>query len=309
MIVNSGALLYVGTKRIGHFKMGFTEAMTTESIAVKEARAIWYGIIHFKDKLKNSVCIFYCDNQSVCWAFHKQMSRCRKLNEFIIAIIRITKRLNIKFEIVWTPTLYQLADKPSREISLNEEFLPHAAFKELQRVAGFACTVDCMASDTNAKCSKYLKWRDDNIYYKNCIGIDFLMTDAKWLKKQKLFVFPPKNIMAKTADHLVEYYSATRFIFVFHQFDELPLAIVRLLSLNSTRQVLLSDKKAVTFIPSEKRVTLENPDGTTSVILGTPNIRPRLTKAIINDPFTSKWNRPRKRFRPSVVKSVKNNIK
>ena len=294
---------------MGHFKMGFTEAMENESIAVKEARAIWYSLIHFKDLIKNSVCIFYCDNQCVCWGFHKQMSRCRKLNEFIIAIIRLTKRLNITFEVVWTPTLYQLADKPSREISLNEEFLPHGAFREIERVAGFKCTVDCMSSDTNSKCPKYLKWRDDNVSYKNCIGIDFLMTVSPYLQSQKLYIFPPKNVLAKTVDHLLEYYSNTKFVLVYHQFDEIPLPIVRLLALPTSRQIRLTDKQAITFIPSEKRVKLEHPDGSTSTVLGTPNVRPRLTNLIVNDPSQSKWTRPRRRFRASKIISVKNNIK
>ena len=294
---------------MGHFKMGFTEAMENESIAIKEARAIWYSLIHFKNLLKNSVCIFYCDNQSVCWGFTKQMSRCRKLNEFIIAIIRLTRRLNIKFEVVWTPTLYQLADKPSREISLNEEFLPHGAFREIERVAGFKCDIDCMSSDTNSKCPKYIKWRDDNVNYKNCIGLDFLMTVSPFLQSRKLYVFPPKNVLAKTVDHLLEYYKDTKFILLYHQFDEIPLAIVKLLALPTVRHVRLTDKQAITFIPSERRVTMEHPDGTISTVLGTPNIRPRLTNIIINDPAKSNWNRPRRKFRQFKIISVKNNIK
>ena len=294
---------------MGHFKMGFTEDMEKESIAIKEARAIWYSLIHFKKLIKNSVVIFYCDNQTVCWGFNKEMSRCRKLNELLIAIIRLTKRLGVSFEVVWTPTLYQLADKPSREISLNEEFLPHAAFRELERVAGFKCTIDCMASDTNAKCDKYLKWRDDNIIYKKCVGLDFLMAPLSLFKGQRLYCFPPKNAMARAADHIMQYFADQKFIFVFHQFEELPLAIVRLLSLKSTRLVKLTKKQPVTFIPSEKRVTLEHPDGTKSTVLGTPNIRPRLTNAVINDPSNSKWSRPRKIFRPSLIVSVKENIK
>ena len=294
---------------MGQFKMGFTEEMEKESIAVKEARAIWYSLIHFKSLIKNSVIIFYCDNQSVCWGFTKEMSRNRKLNELIIAIVRLTKRLNITFDVVWTPTLYQLADKPSREISLNEEFLPHAAFRELERVAGFKCTIDCMASDTNAKCGKYLKWRDDNISYKNCVGLDFLMTPPGLFRGQKLYCFPPKNAMARAADHFMQFFKDERFIFVFHQFDEIPLAVVRLLSLKSTRLIQLTKNQPITFIPSEKRVTLEHPDGTSNTVLGTPNIRPRLTNAIVNDPVGSKWLRPRKRFRPSKIVSVKDNIK
>ena len=294
---------------MGHFKMGFTEDMEKDSIAIKEARAIWYSLLHFKDLIKNSVIIFYCDNQSVCWSFTKEMSRNRKLNELIIAIVRLTKRLGISFDVVWTPTLYQLADKPSREISLNEEYLPHAAFRELERVAGFKCTIDCMASDTNAKCTKYLKWRDDNINYKSCVGLDFLMTPPGLFKGQKIYCFPPKNAMARAADHLLHFFKDLKFIFVFHQFDEIPLSVVRLLSLESTRLVRLTNGQPVTFIPSEKRVTLEHPDGTKNTVLGTPNIRPRLTNAIINDPSKSSWWRPRKKFRPSKIVSVRDNIK
>ena len=98
----------MGKKCMGHFKMGFTEDMEKESIAVKEARAIWYSLLHFKELIKNSVVIFYCDNQTVCWGFKKEMSRCRKLNELLIAIIRLTKKLGVDFEVVWTPTMYQL---------------------------------------------------------------------------------------------------------------------------------------------------------------------------------------------------------
>ena len=289
--------------------MGFTEAMEGESIAIKEARAIWYSLIHFKDKVRNSFCTFYCDNQSVCWGFNKQMSRCRKLNEFIIAIIRLCKKLNINFDVVWTPTLYQLADKPSREISLNEEFLPHGAFRELERVAGFRCTVDTMASDSNYKCAKYIKWRDDNLKFRNCIGIDFMSIDSKKLKTDKLYCFPPKNFLDHTADHLLHFYSDTQFILVYHQFDEIPLSIVRLLSLPTTRKVVLTTKQPVTFIPSEKRTTLEFANGNTTTVLGTPNIRPRLTNAIINDPNQKTWFRGRSTFRAPKILSVIKNIK
>ena len=289
--------------------MGFTEAMEGESIAIKEARAIWYSLIHFKDKVRNSFCTFYCDNQTVCWAFTKQMSRCRKLNEFVIAIIRLCKRYNIDFDVVWTPTLYQLADKPSREISLNEEYLPHETFRELERVAGFRCTLDAMASDTNYKCSKYIKWRDDNLNFRNCIGIDFMSIDSNLLRKHKIYCFPPKNYLDHTADHLLQFYQETAFILVYHQFDEIPLSVVRLLSLPTARKVTLTNGQPVTFIPSEKRTVLKYANGNQVTILGTPNIRPRVTNVIINDPNPNHWFRNRSKFRAPHIVSVTENIK
>ena len=305
-----GGLLYEGLSRKGYFKMGFTEAMENDSIAQKEAWAILYSLLHFRDLVYKKHLILYVDNQTCCWAFTKESSRSRKLNNTIIKILRVARILECKLEIVWIPTVLQLADKPSREISLNEEFLPQPSFDRLEKVAGFKCHLDAMASDMNFKCNKYLKWRDDNIKFKNCIGIDFLNTPPEKIAHYNIYCFPPKNCMALAAEHLYRHFLTSNFILVLHQFDELPLACVKLLQVPTIRRIDLSSDKAVTFIPSEKRVTLELPDGTHYKFLGTPNIKPRATFALVNDIRTkSRKNRKRKFFKQCRIVSVKNNIK
>ena len=291
--------------------MGFEESMVDEPIAVKEAYAIWYSMLHFRDYLRNTECTIYCDNQTVCWAFIKEKSNNRKVKNIVIDILRLAKKLNCDIEIVWTPTGIQLADKPSREVSLNEEFLPHPTFELLERNAGFKADVDCMASDTNYKCAKYIKWRDDKIKFRKCIGINFFHVNPKKLFNQNLYIFPPKNCVVKTANFIFRLYERNNFIFIFHVFAELPLGCERLLSLPHARLEKLTEKQAITFFPSEKKVTLQVPYQGKYVLLGTPNIRPKAIYAIINTPNKSrlKQNRKRKLFQPCKITQVKNNIK
>ena len=175
-------------------------------------------------------------------------------------------------------------------------------------MAGFKCTIDCMASDTNKKCNKFLKWRDDRINLSSCIGFDFLNTDPKMLSNHSLFIFPPKNIVTKTAVHVFKHFKNTKFIFLFHKIFELPMGCEKLLSLPNTKLVKLApsehSKNVLTFFPSEKRVTLLLPNGQDYLILGTPNTRPRATYAIINKGkyFTKHWQFPK-------IQKIVNNIK
>ena len=100
------------------------------------------------------------------------------------------------------------------------------------------------------------------------------------------------------------------FILVFHRFQELPIGCEKLLALPHAKLYTLTPnshhKCAITFIPSEKKVTLKLPNGSLYKILGTPNTRPRATCAIINRP-NIKFNI--KSFRPIKILRIENNIK
>ena len=99
--------------------------------------------------------------------------------------------------------------------------------------------------------------------------------------------------MTKTANFLFQLYEHNNFIFVFHVFAELPLGCERLLSLPHARLEKLTEKHAISFFPSEKRVTIQVPNQGSYVFLGTPNIRPKSICAIINTPNHSKVRQSR----------------
>ena len=305
-----GGVLFIGEIRIGEFKRGFEEALTTYPIAVKEALAIWFCILHFSRVLRKKFIQIYVDNQTVCWAFKKEGSRNRILNQIIIKIMRKIKELESDIEIIWITTKLQLGDRPSREISLNDEFLPNPVFKEVERLAGFKAHVDCMADQFNTKCERYIRWRNNFIPEPNAIGLDFLNTLPAKLKNLNLYIFPPKNCFTKVAVCLAKNYASSPFILIFHRFYDLPIGCEKLLALPHAKLYTLTNstgpRTALTFVPSEKKVTLKLPGGNLYQILGTPNIRPKSTCAIINRPNP---NFKIRSFRHIKIIKIENNIK
>ena len=312
-----GGVLYDGETRIGEYKRGFEEALVDYPIAEKEGLAIWFSLLHFSRFLRNKFIQLYVDNQAVCWAFKKEGSKSRVLNQIIIKILRKIKELGSEYEIIWIHTSLQIGDKPSREISLNEEYIPLPIFKEIERVAGFRCHVDCMADKFNTKCEKYIRWKNDLTPQPNAIGLDFLNTRPGKLKKLNLYIFPPKNCFTKVAAHLAKYFAKQSFILIFHKFHELPIGCEKLLALPTAKQITLTPftsnvnpsetfKQAISFVPSEKKVTLQLHNGNKYKLLGTPNIRPKATCAIINRPNSQFKG---KSFRPFKILKVQNNIK
>ena len=104
-----GGVLYRHKTKIGEFKRGFEENLNSYPIACKEGLAIYYSLLHFRQFLKKKIIQLHVDNQTVCWAFEKEGSKCRVLNLIVIKILRLIKSLDSQYEIVWTPTKLQVS--------------------------------------------------------------------------------------------------------------------------------------------------------------------------------------------------------
>ena len=57
-------------------------------ISCKEGLAIYFSLLHFKQFLRNKIIQLHVDNQTCCWAFEKEGSRCRVMNLIAIKILR-----------------------------------------------------------------------------------------------------------------------------------------------------------------------------------------------------------------------------
>ena len=181
----------------------------------------------------------------------------------------------------WIPTKLQIADQPSREIDLNEEFLPKIWFTKIQQLAQVWCDIDTMASVTNFKCKKFITRSCIGIPHENIIGHDFLNMNHKSLSKHSLYCFPPKNLLTSVLNHFWLYFQKTNFIIVFHVFLELPLGIERFLNLNSCKLIRITDKEAITYFPSETIVSIKV-DNNVQKLNGTANIRPKAIYMLVN---------------------------
>ena len=290
-----GGVLFEGTKLIGEFKMPFSADIAHWSIAAKEMLAIFYSLLHFARYLKDKYIILYCDNQLACFAFSLDGSRNANINDLLVKIYRVLFLLKAELKCYWIPTFLQIGDQPSREIDLSEEFLPKPTFYKVQKKAGFLCDVDVLASVANYKCKKFIVRANNGIPHPGIIGYDFLNFDYEKLEGENIYAFPPKVLVEQVATILAEYFSQSKFIFIFHQWYELPLGVSKLLSIPTTELITLSDDEAITFIPSEeiRTMPLDYLVQGTYKFNGTPNIKPRSTRMVVNRPEGS---RKRKRI-------------
>ena len=191
------------------------------------------------------------------------------------------------------PTKYQLADEPSRDIRKAEEFLPQPYFEYVERLAGICLSVDCMATQANAKCPEYIGIRPTELentpYFqgKRQIFIDFLQVTRHNLVGKNLYIFPPKTFLEKTAAHVRNNFLNHPFVMIFHRWEELPLSLAPILAHKKSILVLLSRDTALTYFPAEKEQFLTHlPDGKPLKkpisLRGQPNVRPRALMAIFH---------------------------
>ena len=280
-----GGVLFVGDHCVGEFKMPFSVDISHWSIAAKEMLAIFYSLLHFARHLVDKYIILYCDNQQACFGFSLDGSRNATINDLLVKIYRILFLLKAELKCYWIPTYLQIGDKPSREIDLSEEFLPKPIFDKIIQQAGFKCHVDVMASIANFKCEEFVVRCNNGIPHPGIIAYDFLNMDFSILDNKNIFVFPPKVQLEQVTAILAKYFMNHRFILVFHQWYELPLGVGSLLGIPTTRVHTLSTNDAITFVPSEEMRTMSNFDQNGEFRFnGSPNVKPRSTRMIVNTP-------------------------
>ena len=277
-----GAVLFEGEIEIGEIALPFSESQSDWTIVQKEILAIFFALVHFAEKVRNSTVLLYCDNQQAVYSFISDGSRVPRVNEILIDIYRLAKILNIDIPIAWIPTHLQIGDEPSRIIDLNEEFLPQMYFDTISEALPFTPEVDAMASIANTKCSKFITRGHLKLPMPGRIATDFLNITPDKIGFPNLYIFPPKVILDKVCRHLSKFYKKTNFVLIFHQFFELPIGIETLLQMPNTNIFTISHKKALTYIPSEKDSKLETKNGKSQTIKGSPNIRPRAIRMLVH---------------------------
>ena len=289
----AGAVLYIDQKKVATWKCPFPESTHQFTIARLETLTILLAVVEFRRFLSNKLVVNLCDNQNAVWAFDKDGSRDPTINDLVIRIIDQIRRLQADLQVIWLPTAYQLADEPSRDICKSEEFLPQCYFEYIETLAGIKLAVDCLANHANSKCPEYIGLRPTELEktpffnHTKQLKINFLQVKREDLPNRTLYVFPPKPFLAQVAAHLRAHFLNIPFVLLFHRFEELPLAITPLLNHRKSILVMVADRKAITYFPAEKDVTLTHlPNGkplpTPTHIRGQPNVKPRALMALFH---------------------------
>ena len=230
----------------------FDEETQPLPIYVKESLAIIWMIQEFHEELKDTRILHFCDNQNVTATYNSLGSRTLRLQRLILRIYEAVKHINATLTMYWINTHDQIADEPSRFVDWNEEFYPKVLWEEDMNQVGIIPTIDCFASEANFKCDRWINFGLSQ--HKGCIGFDFFSMDPEKMKGEILYVFPPKNMLTKTIMHLVRYYTTSKIVLVYHQFNEVPMAVPHL-SVFSQRSIQFNQPR--TIIPAEFQLRIK----------------------------------------------------
>ena len=118
---------------------------------------------------------------------------------------------------------------------------------------GVTPSVDCFASEANFKCDKWINFGLSS--HKKCIAFDFFSINPEYLLQEVLYIFPPKNLLTKVVSHIVRYYTTHQIVLVYHQFNEVPMAIPKLDGLRK-REIIFREPR--TIIPAEFQLKIED---------------------------------------------------
>ena len=248
----------------------FDEETQPLPIYVKESLAIIWMIEEFQDELRGTKILHFCDNQNVTCTYNSYGSRTVRLQRLILKIYEDLKNIRADMTMYWINTHDQIADEPSRFIDWNEEFYPKILWAQDMNSLGVFPTVDCFASEANFKCEKWINFGLSS--HEKCIGFDFFSMNPDRLFDEILYIFPPKNLLTKVIAHIVRYYTTQRMVLVYHQFNEVPMAIPKLTTLK-TRDLVFREPR--TIIPAEFQLKIEN-----QLFYGFWNRKPKALKLV-----------------------------
>ena len=234
----------------------FNEKDQNRPICQKEALAIIAMLRKFTTVLANTILVHFCDNTNVVHAFNGLGTKNRPLNLLITEIYKLLRQMNSTMKMYWCSTTLQLADEPSRQVNWNEEFIPWPRFNMLCEKLQIFPTVDLMATPQNTKAQQYIAWGKTYLIPEDltqCIGCDFFSINPAGLRNDILYIFPPKILTSKVAQHLYSYYRNHKILMIFHAFMELPLGLERLIK--SGAKLTQWNEDNISIIPCEN--TLE----------------------------------------------------
>jgi hypothetical protein len=226
----------------GHVRtIYFNQVEMSMGIVIKEALAILRYLEFNKKAMSNKRILFYCDNEGVVRSFYHG-SKNSNLNDIIRTINIMAIECNMVLAIFWVSTDIQKADEASRTVDLKEEILSDKAFQIA--TSDLVPTIDCMATNANAKCEKYISRFHEDM----AIGKNFLTIIPSG--NEILYCFPPKTLANVTAKHI--FTLRNKFIFIFHVMQEMPYFVA--FKPKGSKLLRLDDKCAVTtLVPCKKR--------------------------------------------------------
>ena len=117
-------------------------------IHLKEAEGVVKVLSSFKGELKDSRVDVFVDNMAVLKSWENQGGKDKALNDIMKQLFQLIMEVNASLKLQYISSAENLADGPSRLVSLSDSMLSEVAWKYVEQLFG-PHTVDLMAIDSN----------------------------------------------------------------------------------------------------------------------------------------------------------------
>lgn len=132
------------------------EEILSSDIAVKEALVLSNALKSFMASIMNSRVDVYVDNSALLHAWNRQSAKSHGLSEALKSISQAAWDCNCVLRLFHVPSALNLADKPSRALTLADSRLSRESWELVQDAFGgyVGHSVDLMALPSNAVCDR-----------------------------------------------------------------------------------------------------------------------------------------------------------
>ena len=172
-------------------------------IHLKEAEALLNALKSVSDKIKDHRVDGFVDSQALIGVWKNEGSRNSEFNDIVKAIFKFTQECNIDLRLHYIPSNENLADQPSRSLTLQDSRLSESSWEKVQNLFG-PHSVDLMSLDSNA-----MKDLEGNALRHftpfpspKSDGINLFSQDLS--KEENPYVFPPFSFISPVVTYLQE---------------------------------------------------------------------------------------------------------
>ena len=148
-----------------------------------------------------------------------------------------------------------MADKDSRKVNYNEEYIPAKFFDKICRQMNIKPTIDMMATEDNRRVKKFVNRGPTNCC--DAISFDVFAVHYEWVKDDCLYFFPPKNVVTQVLFLIATRFAKCKILLVFHLWEEFPKGFERIIRMDNVK-IKYWRGAPLSIIPDDKVLLFDN---------------------------------------------------
>ena len=202
IITDSSGFAWAGVTPVGTMR-DYWPRDDSRPIHLKEAEALVKTLQCILDQIKNSRVDALVDNQAVIKAWENEGGKDPKLNSYIKTLFTLSQQHNFQLRLSYIPSKSNVADEPSRELTLSDSMLSPSSWHQVESWYG-PHTFDLMALDSNAMVGVKGKPLPHFTPFKLPLSTGVNVFSQKLQPGENYYVFPPFCLIAPLLRFLLQ---------------------------------------------------------------------------------------------------------